>query len=197
MRASWWRGAAMLVLLAALGWWQQGALVDAMLAPWRATLEWLEPDFKVVELRSGATASETLIELVVTPARVILVNGRAIVPEGSEMAAASMSRGTAWLTLTVFLVALVAWPVARPAAEWPLRVLLGLPMLGALLLIDVPVTLLGPLRAMVAGGSSVDFEPWITGSRFLRGGGRFLLAIGLAAAACLVAQSIALRRTSR
>ena len=190
-----WRGAAALVLLVALGWWQQLVLVDALLTPWRATLEWLEPDFKVVDLRSRATATEKLIELVVTPARVILVNGRAIVPEAGEMAAASISRGTPWLTLTVFLVTLVAWPVARPATEWPLRAVVGLPLMAALLLVDVPITLLGPLRAMVAGSNSSDFEPWIVGSRFLRGGGRFLLAIGLAAAAGLIAQALAARQS--
>jgi hypothetical protein len=196
VKASLWRGGAALTLLVLLGWWQQVEFVDAMLGPWHATLEWLEPDFKVVELRAHATASESLIELVVTPARVILVNGRAIVPEGNEMAAASMSRGTAWLSLSLFLVALAAWPIARPSAEWPMRVAIGAPLLAMLLLLDVPITLLGPLRAMVAGGSNADFEPWIVGSRFLRGGGRFLLAFGLAAAACLIAQSFATRRNS-
>jgi len=184
------RGIATLVVLVGLAQIAQPLLVAALIPPWRAVIETLEPDFRVVELRAPAMQAEPLIELVVTPARTIIVGTRAIVPEGSERAAAAMSRGAAWLALTVFLVTLIAWPVSRPAREWPLRIVLGLPLLAALLLVDVPISLLGPLRSLIAGIGPGDSDAWIVGSRFLRGGGRTLVATAGAAFVCLVANTL-------
>ena len=192
MKAVLGRGLAALLLLTALASVAQPRLIAGLIPLWRLAIETLEPDFRVVDMR--ATASE--IELLVTPARIIIVGTRAIVPEGSEQAAASMSRGNVWLLLTVFLVTLVAWPLVkplRPAREWSLRLALGLPLLGLLLLLDAPITLLGPLRSLITGMASAEADIWVIGARFLRGGGRYLVAIAGAALICLLSPPFLLR----
>ena len=189
------RGLVALLLLSALASAAQPMLLAQLIPLWRMAIETLEPDFRVVDIRATATGIEPLIELVVTPARIIIVGTRAIVPEGSEQAAASMSRGAVWLLLTVFLVTLAAWPVARPAREWPMRLALGLPLLSLLLMLDVPVTLLGPLRSLITGMASEQADAWIVGARFLRGGGRYLVAIAGAALICLLGPSLSPRKT--
>lgn len=192
------RGLVALALLStlALAFAAPSALVQALLPPWRSVIEWLEPDFRVVELRSIAQGTESQIALVVTPARVIIVGDRAIVPDGDERAAASISRGTAWLLLTVYLVTLIAWPVRHGAREGLWRALLGVPVLCALLLLDVPINLLGPLRAMVngIGAGEGGADTWVVTARFLRGGGRFLVAIAAAGGVGLLSQALAAPR---
>ena len=192
MKAVLGRGLAALLLLSALASAAQPVLIARLIPLWRLAIETLEPDFRVVDMR----ATSTEIELLVTPARIIIVGTRAIVPEGSEQAAASMSRGNVWLLLTVFLVTLVAWPFAkpsRPARAWSLRLALGLPALGLLLALDAPITLLGPLRSLITGMASAEADIWVIGARFLRGGGRYLVAIAGAALICLLSPPFLLR----
>jgi hypothetical protein len=196
VRAVLGRGLAALLLLSALASAAQPVLLAQLIPLWRVAIEALEPDFRVVDMRATATGIEPLIELVVTPARIIIIGTRAIVPEGSEQAAASMSRGAVWLLLTVFLVTLAAWPIVRPAREWPMRLALGLPLLSLLLLVDVPVTLLGPLRSLITGMASEQADAWVVGARFLRGGGRYLVAIAGAALICLLSLSFSLRKNT-
>ena len=189
------RGLATLVLLSALAVAAQTALIDQLLTPWRWVTETLEPDFRVVGLRARVAGSEAMIELIVEPARVIFIGGHAIVPDPAapERARSSMPRGATWLLLTAFLVTLVAWPVKQPSREWPARLLLGLPLLTALLMLDVPITLLGPLRSLLVGMNPGDSDAWILGSQFLRGGGRYLVAVVGAAGLCIAIQERLLR----
>lgn len=189
------RGFATLALLSllALAWAAPSRLADALLRPWRSVIEWLEPDFRVVELRASSAGREAQIEVVVTPARVIVVGDHALVPDGDERAAASISRGTAWQMLTVFIVALAAWPASHGRREWAWRGLLGVPPLAALLLLDVPINLLGPLRALISGMGQADADAWIVAARFLRSGGRFLLAIAAAGGVAWLAAAAASR----
>lgn len=193
MKAVLGRGLAALLLLSMLASAAQPVLLARLIPLWRLAIELLEPDFRVVDMR----ATTTEIELVVTPARIVIVGNRAIVPEGSEQAAAAMSRGNVWLLLTVFLVTLAAWPFVQPlrlAREWPMRLALGLPLLGLLLMLDTPITLLGPLRSLITGMASAEADTWVVGARFLRGGGRTLSAIAGAALICLLSQSFLLRK---
>jgi hypothetical protein len=190
MNGAAWRGITMLLLLSALAFAAQRGLVEHLLAPWRLVVEALEPDFRVVDLRAQTSGTEQQINLVVTPARVIVVGGRAVAPDASAQAQASTPRGAVWLLLSVYLATLVAWPVARPAREWPLRAALGLPLLLALLLLDVPITLLGPLRAVIVDTLSPGQQDlWTLASQFLRSGGRYLVAIAGATGVCLLSQA--------
>jgi hypothetical protein len=118
-------------------------------------------------------------------------------PDESARAESSTPRGAAWLVLTVFLAALAAWPANRPTREWPLRLAFGLPLLAALLLLDVPITLLGPLRAVIVDNLNPGgWDAWTVGSQFLRGGGRYLMALLGAAAVCTAIQATAQGKAS-
>ncbi|MEO8152735.1 MAG: hypothetical protein ABI605_06660 [Rhizobacter sp.] len=190
------RGLAMLVLLSTLAVVAQATLIEQLLTPWRWVTETLEPDFRVVNLRARVVGSEAMIELIVEPARVIFIGGHAIVPDPAqpERAKSSMPRGATWLLLTAFVVTLVTWPLKQPSREWPARLLLGLPVLVALLMLDVPITLLGPLRSLLVGMNPGDSDAWILGSQFLRGGGRYFVALVGAAGICIAIQERLLRK---
>lgn len=195
MNGTAWRVAAALLVLAALGVALQASLVTQLLAPWRTVIELLEPDFRVIDLRSRSDGVEPVVEVTVGPARVIVVGSRAIAPDASARAQASTPRGAVWVLLSLFLATLLAWPTKASRHEWWMRALIGLPLLGTLLLLDVPIGLLGPLRAVIVDSLSPGSQDlWVMGSRFLRGGGRYLLAIAMAALACLLVQAWLQRR---
>jgi len=201
MKGAAWRALLALALLAALGAWAQARVVAQLLAPWRMVIEAIEPDFRVVDLQSKAGGVEPVIALVVAPARVIVVGSRAVAADGSATAQASTPRGGVWLLISVFVATLLAWPLKqslhRPRAEWPLRAAFGVPLLGALLLLDIPIALLGPLREVIVDNLAPGAtDMWIVGSRFLRGGGRALLGIAGAALVCLLAQTVSLPKQS-
>jgi hypothetical protein len=184
------RGALALLALAALGFMLQARLVNGLMEPWSAVIEWLEPDFHVVDLRARSAGAEHVVEVTVGPARVIVVGSRAIAPDASARAMAATPRGAVWVMLSLYLATLLAWPLQHAARECVLRALVGAPVLAALLLLDIPVSLLGPLRAVIVDSLSPgSSDLWVTASHFLRGGGRFLVAAGTAAAVCLAVQA--------
>ena len=185
-----WRGLMALILLTALGALAQAQAVAQLLAPWRTVIELLEPDFRVIELQSKASGVEPVIEVIVAPARVIVVGSRAVAADASAHAQASTPRGGVWLLISVFVATLLAWPLRQPRLEWLLRAAIGAPLLGALLLLDIPIALLGPLREVIVEHLAPgEIDLWIVGSNFLRGGGRSLIAIAGAALVCLLAQT--------
>jgi hypothetical protein len=197
MNGAAWRAVLALVLLTALGAVAQARLIAHLLAPWRTVIETLEPDFRVVDLQSKASGVEPLIEVTVAPARVIVVGGRAVAADASAHAQASTPRGGVWLLMSVFVATLLAWPVRQPRREWLLRAAIGTPLLAALLLLDIPIALLGPLREVIVDHLAPGaFDLWIVGSHFLRSGGRALLGIAGAALVCLLAQAALHRKKS-
>lgn len=172
----------------------QQRLVDGLLPAWRVAIEHLEPDFKVTDLRSSSGPPRPSIDLTVTPARYMIVGARAIAPDAAAQARSSTPRGAVWLVVTVFATGLAVWPLRFGAREMAWRLLAGLPLLAALLLVDVPLALVGPLRAMLV--ETLDphgWHPWVTASAFMRGGGRVMLSLLAASAVCLCVQ-VAMRR---
>ena len=50
---------------------------------------------------------------------------------------------------------------------------------------------------MIAGMASEQADAWVVGARFLRGGGRYLVAIAGAALICLSSLSLSARKAPR
>lgn len=184
------RLAIALALVTALAPTLQQPLIDQLLPAWRLTIESIEPDFRVLNLATIQEAHRSVIEVDVTPARYMIIGGRTVAPDPAARATSSTPRGAVWLVVAVFAVAVIVWPTVRPARELGLRLLFGLPLLAAILLVDVPITLVGPLRAMLI--ETLDpkgWDFWAVSSEFLRSGGRYLMTMMVATLACAAARA--------
>lgn len=90
----------------------------------------------------------------------------------------------------LMLIIVLAWP-ANGVKEWSVRLLLCAACSSVLLLIDVPTTVLAELwngLGNMLGSSHVG--GWMIWSRFLMGGGGFVIAMVMAAACVLLGRRI-------
>lgn len=188
---------AVAVALAPLG---QPLLLKSLAPLWAAVAEGLDPDFRVEEVQAGRQGAELSLRMHFAPARFVIVGPHVLAPGEGHRGSATMPRGTPWQLATLFVVALVAWPLApgprRPAAL-ALRGLLGAAGLALVLTTLVPLEMVGQLRGVVLQQMAVDGGDWrLAAAGFLGAGGRALLALALAALCALAADAAARRRVT-
>lgn len=141
-------------------------------------------DYKILRFDFFDERNNTSIGAIVRLEHTLVLDGRAIVPDGQSVMGVAATIGTVLQPVCVAMVLALAWP-----AHWRemlLRLLIIAPLLTAVLLVDTPLSMAAwlwdvQLRMHEPGRAS----PLVWWNTFLNGGGR--LALGLIAAALSIA----------
>jgi hypothetical protein len=172
-----------LTALTALGIYQGQAIIAAVLPLLRWTFEHLADQYRVVEFGLAATATDHVIQLKVTLARIIMVGTHPVYPNPDAHATISTLSAHVLQPWIVGLASLLAWPVnaMRVIRELTVRFAMGALLLSVVTAIDVPVLLVAELSdiftSAFAPGEINLLTLWV---RFLEEGGRYVLGIAAA-----------------
>lgn len=141
------------------------------------------PDFRVLEFGIAEVDAERRIAVMATLSRTTVVGSRVLVPDPRGRAEAVTPLAHALHGALLALIAAAAWP----AASWrrlACRALIVVLLAVLLVLIDAPLVLAASLQQLLidalAPGETSLLIAW---SAFLRGGGRYALALAVAALA--------------
>ena len=141
------------------------------------------PDFRVLEFGVAEVDAERRIAVVVTLARTTVVGTRVIVPDPRGRAEAVTPLAHALHGAVLALIAAAAWPTASRYALI-CRGLITLPLAGLLVLVDAPFVLAASVQQLLIDALAPGETSLLIGwSAFLRGGGRYALALAVAASA--------------
>jgi hypothetical protein len=149
----------------------------------QSAFELAAPDFRVLEFAIADVDGERRIAVAVTLSRTTVVGSRVLVPDPRGRAEAVTPLAHALHGAVLALIGAAAWP----AASWRrlvCRALIVAPLATLLVLIDTPLVLAASLRQLLidalAPGEASLLIAW---SAFMRGGGRYALALAIAATA--------------
>ena len=157
------------------------ALVEPLLPLVAASMSWLDGNFQVLGVDIAHNGPNEVVRVKANLAHPVYVGTHQVKPF------ATVPRLAGWYQINLpvayifahcllVLIIILAWPVSRPAI-YAIRMCAALPMMALLLLIDVPVTILAELWSPLHD----DFQPFafwplLAWSRFMMGGGGFMIA---------------------
>jgi hypothetical protein len=192
-----WRTALRLALatalvLAAAHWYARDA-VKLLLPVLTPALGFVADDFRIVRLDFVDERKNASIAALAVLDRPLFLDGRAIVPDGSQMMVVGTTLGTVLQPLVVALVLVLAWPAGL--REMALRLTIASALLGVVLLVDTPFSLAAWLwDAQLKAYEPARASPLVWWNVFLNGGGRLALGLIAGALAIAFAQRITARR---
>jgi hypothetical protein len=172
--------------------------VHALLPLLREVFEAVTPDFRLLQFGIDHQGGDRVLRATVMWAHIQVLGGKVIYPDPLGTANASTLVAHVFQgPLTAVIVAL-AWPSRANARmrwlEWALRAIVGLPLLIAIVMLDVPLVLAGELWEMVLQalepGSLSVLAAW---KGFMQGGGRYALGVAGGSCAVLSAQALIVR----
>jgi hypothetical protein len=175
-------------------------VIRPLLPIYSHTIELLDGRFTITDAHLSHEGSNEVLRFRANLARPLLVGGKEMDPFGWSRP----PEGGFQITYTVggtlqfdalLLIAVLAWP-AGSAREMAWRMGIALPMGAALLLLDIPFTVVAELRNFLA--TAVDpngVSDWMIASRFLMGGGGAMIALVVALLSILAGRRLSeLRR---
>jgi hypothetical protein len=171
-------GAATAAVLLASHWHARDA-VTLLLPTMRSALQFVAGDFEILAIGFVDERHNASIGAAARLAHTVLLDGRAVVPDGKSILMAGTTIGNVLLPALVGSIAVLAWPAH--VREWLLRIAIAAPLLMLALLLDTPFS----LAAWLWDGLRRAHDPGMTSlllwwNTFLGGGGR--LVLGLVAA---------------
>lgn len=180
---------ASLALLLAAHWHSRDAVALLMPALSKA-LGFVADDFKILRFEFVEERGNAAIAALATLDHVLVLGGRAIVPNGTSVMAVTTTVGTVLQPVLVALVLVLAWP-----ARWleaVLRIVFVAPLIVLVVLLDTPFSMAAwlweiQLRAYEPGRAS----PLVWWNIFLNGGGRLALGLLAGASSVVLAQAVA------
>lgn len=141
------------------------------------------PDFRLLEFGIAEVDAERRIAVVATLSRTTVVGSRVLVPDPRGRAEAVTPLAHALHGALLALIAAAAWPTA----SWRrlgCRALIAVPLAALLVLVDAPLVLAASLQQLLIDAlAPSETSLLIAWSAFLRGGGRYALALAVAALA--------------
>lgn len=163
-------------------------IVEPLVPVFRGAVGMLDPRFVITDARVIREARGEVVRFQANLREPATIAGQVVYPFGSHGIpdggyAVTYTVGGALQYGAVALIIALAWP-AGGARELVLRLLLCVVFVGALLMIDVPSTVIAELRYGIE--TSIDphaLSGWMIWSRFLMGGGGLALTMLLAALA--------------
>jgi hypothetical protein len=180
--------AAVVVGACALLW--EATLLDHSVPLFRAWLDAIDGTFRTLDLRSTLVNGEVLILRVATPAVPHVVGSHVIVPTPGMIESSAASAGLVLQPLVLGASLVLAWPWRR-WQELCLRAVLAVPLLGTVVLLDVPLMLYGSLWYNEVKAFEPDrFSPLVLWPDFMNAGGRFALTIVAVVAAVAAARAL-------
>lgn len=160
-------------------------VVQPLIPVLRAAITLLDDRFIVEDARISHDEGHETLRFRANLARPIEINGRLVYPIGwnGTRAGGFQVRYTLQGVLaysTLLFIVLLAWP-AQHLKEFALRISLGISLAVVLLLVDVPSTVLAELWHGLDDFFDIRaVSGWLRWSRFLMGGGGYILALVMA-----------------
>ena len=158
----------------------------ALIPVFRAAIHVLSDSFVINDVRITQHGASDTVRFRANLAQPVTLDGRKIYPFGWN----GGPQGGFQVTYTVggvlsyialMLIVVHAWP-AQGAREQALRFLLSIPRIAVLLVLDVPTTVLAELWNGLYDWADIHrVSGWMVWSRFLMGGGGYLIALLMAA----------------
>lgn len=179
------RFALAIALLLTLNQFIGKAATESMLPLLRWEITQLDDTYRVLDLQLDRQGRDSVLRLEVGLAKVIIIGGRALLPDPRARASVSTLAGALWQPLFLSLAVVVAWPTQR-ARDYLLRLSLALPLIVLVTLLDLPFVLWGELWQLHVSALEPDrFSLLLLWKDFLQGGGRFALGLGVGVLAVL------------
>ena len=172
----------------ALVW--QTPLLELAIHLFRIWLDVIDGTFRTVHLSSELVNGERLIFRLATPAVTHVVGLRVVMPNPGTLMSSSVSAGLVLQPLVLGAALVLAWPWQR-WLELVLRAVLAMPLLVAVVLLDVPMMLYGSLwYDEVKAFDSDHFSLLVVWPDFMNAGGRFALTVVAVAGAVSAARRL-------
>lgn len=174
-------------------------LVGAMLPLFDRVITTLDSDFTILGSNIGTDRTNAAAIFRANLSHPLEIGGKTLYPFGyGQMPAGAfqvaITLGGVLGYADLLLILVLAWPGAG-VREYGLRIVIAAPLIVALMLIDVPVTVLGELVNGVTGAADQGrIPPLLICSRLLMGGGGFAIAAFLAFVAISLAARLRVRR---
>jgi hypothetical protein len=174
--------AALLVL--AMGMHFERAIVRSLLPALHSAVAWLGDDYAILDMAIARDGANDTLQTRADFSHSFLINGHVVEPlNGRGWLQVNHTLGGILAYSELLLILLLAWPAAG-FAEYAWRALLGVPLAGALVVLNVTSTTLAELWAALQQElAPASYSPLLAWSRFLMGGGGWVLALTLAALA--------------
>lgn len=169
-----------LVILAAilltLGRLYGTAIVTPMLPALTWVIEAVDDRLRVDHAIIVNRSADTVIQLKVTPIRMLFLGDRMLMPEAKLHFDPSILLGSALQPVILLLAIILAWPAARFRA-FPARLLFAVPMIALLLVVNVPLGFVGVMQDFREYIPAAPVTPMVYWNDFLQTGGPLALAI--------------------
>jgi hypothetical protein len=153
---------------------------SALLTPLLPALAWVietvDDRLRVEQVVIAERRAEPFIELKVAPRRLLMVGSRTLIAEPGLYFEPAILVGSALQPVFFFLAIVLAWPVVR-RREFGLRLLLAVPMVGLLLVSNVPLGFVGVIQDFRDYFPDAAVTPLVYWNDFLQTGGALALAI--------------------
>ncbi|MDO9450634.1 MAG: hypothetical protein Q7J21_09125 [Rugosibacter sp.] len=181
------------LLLLAFAHFHGRALIELLLPLFHWEIGWLDDRYRILALGVIQSGADSVVRLDVSLQRIVVVGGQVIFPDPRGQAYVTTLTGHVLQPAILFATLLAAWPVTAWRV-YAMRIAVGLPLLLALLMADVPCVLLGELWAIFAERyAPQEFFILLAWKDFLQGGGRLALGLVAGVATIVVAQRLTLR----
>jgi hypothetical protein len=166
-------------------------LVQAILPAFNRAIPLIDDEFKILTTDIATEGPNRTVRFRLNLSRPISVGAKLIypfgwgaVPAGGFQVTIDLAGVLQYCSLTVMII--LAWPV-KSWWEYGRRAAISVPLLGLLIFIDVPFTVLAESWGMIhAAADPGAMQPLMIWSRFLMGGGGLVLGILCGAVAVLV-----------
>ena len=172
--------AVRLVILAAilltLGRVYGTAIVTPMLPALSWVIEAVDDRLRVDHAAIVNRSADTVIQLKVTPIRMLFIGDRILMPEANLHFDPSTLLGSVLQPVILLLAIILAWPVAHLRA-FPARLSLAMPMMVFLLVVNVPLGFVGVTQDFREYLPAAPVTPLVYWNDFLQTGGPLALAI--------------------
>jgi hypothetical protein len=161
-------------------------LVEAMLPMLLTVLKWAANDFRLLGLAIVKEGPDTVLEARAMLEHVIVLGGRAVVPDGHTGFAVTTTLGTVLQPVVIAAVLVLGWP-----GRWrdmTIRLPIAAVLTAVIVALDAPLVLAASLWDMQVRAHGPDgVSPLLSWWGFMSHGGRQLLGLAAGAAAILAA----------
>lgn len=196
-------GAAVLLPLA-VHFGQQ--VIEAFLPAFALIFGWVADDFQLLRLSVDHEGSDLVLRATVMWKHIMFFGPHVIYPDARGTANASTLLAHALQGPIAAMLVAITWPTTGVLfhssslgwTERALRTLFMIPLMGLLVMIDMPLVLAGELWHFTLDALAPDtFCALVTWKFFMQGGGRYALAIAMAVLAVLSGRVTATRLQQR
>lgn len=163
-------------LLLTLGRMYGTAIVTPMLPALSWVIEAVDDRLRVDHAFIANRSADTVIQLKVTPIRMLFLGDRMLMPEAKLHFDPTTLIGSVLQPVILLLAIILAWPVTHLWAL-PARLLVAVPMVVLLLVVNVPLGFVGVMQDFREYLPAAPVTPMVYWNDFLQTGGPLALAI--------------------